>query len=67
MIQDAKVGAAAFFSTVASTTHLFLGDTVEPLLRALVMVFQIGVAGATIFYIITKIINLRKGRKDDEN
>lgn len=64
-MNDLKVGAAAFFSTVTSTTHLFLGN-IEPVLRVLVMVGQIGVAGATIWYIITKILAIWRTKKDDE-
>lgn len=65
MIQDAKVLAAAFVSSVASTTHSFLGN-VEPLLRAIVMIGQIGVAGVTVWYIITKILAIWRNKKDDE-
>lgn len=66
MIQDFKVGAAAFIGTVAPAANLFLGDA-EPIFRILALLGQIVVAGVSAVYIFSKWRAVRRNQKDDEN
>lgn len=66
MKNDAQVGIAAFFGSVAPATNLFLGDA-EPVFRVLALLGQVAVAVVTVIYIVAKIKAVRRAKKDDEN
>lgn len=52
-MQDAKVYSAAILGFTAPGLNLFV-DTVEPILKSLVLLGQFGVAAVTILYIFSK-------------
>lgn len=66
MIQDFKVGVAAFIGTVAPAANLFLNDW-EPFFKVLALLGQFSVAVITSIYIYSKWRAVRRAKKDDEN
>lgn len=63
-IRDAKVYAAATFGFGFPGLNVFL-ENIEPLLKALVLLGQIGVAAVTVVYIYSK-WKSHRNEKDDE-
>lgn len=64
-IRDTKVYAAALFGFSFPGLNVFL-ENIEPLLKALVLVGQFGVAAITVLYIYSKWKSHRNEEKDDE-
>ena len=64
-MNDVKVYGAALFGFSVPGMILFF-ENVEPLLKALVLLGQAGVAAATVLYILAKIKHLRNSDKNDE-
>lgn len=64
MIKEVKVYAAAFFGFGFPGLNVFL-QNIEPLLKALVLIGQIGVAAVTVVYIYSK-WKSHRNEKDDE-
>lgn len=65
MIQDAKVYSAALFGFSIPGMNWFV-HTLEPVLNAMVMLGQVGVAVVTILYIYSKWKKLRDDTSKDE-